>query len=269
MPIEKKDLLEFLGLKEEPENIDAFKEHFSKDFIARSAAPSDPEIVKAAASKLGNVMGKAESMFKQELKYFGIDKVDGDKLEEIIPSGLGALKTQFETLKEKDKKTKDQRFTELETDLNKYKSQFESEKERADKANKLLEEKDKEVSTFKKNWTIEQQLGEVYKAVPFTDDYKNDPIRQKGFQQFLKEEVVFDLDDKGSLIALNKEGKPFTNPAGNVYKTPQEVINEYADKAKIKANNNLNPARQQQHQAAGNGQQQGGNVPVHKYPKRS
>lgn len=267
MPIEKKDLLDFLGLKEEPETIDAFKEAFQKDFIARSAAANDPVIRDAAASKLGNVMGKAESIFKQELKYFGIDKVEGEKLEEIIPFGLGALKTQFETLKAGDKKTKDQKFLEVEAERDKYKTGYETEKQGREAANQLIEQKDKEFNSKIKTITIEQQLGEVFKTIPFTDDYKNDPIRQLGFKNFLANETQFDLNDKGELVILKKDGTPFTNDAKNIHKTPQQIIDEFADKAKYKANNNLNnrpPATVQQPAGAG-----GGNDAVHNYKRKS
>lgn len=270
MPIEKKDLLDFLGLKEEPETIDAFKEAFQKDFIARSAAASDPVIRDAAASKLGNVMGKAESIFKQELKYFGIEKVDGEKLEEIIPSGLGALKTQFETLKAGDKKTKDQKFLEVESDRDKYKTQFESEKERADKANELFEKEKQERAQFEKSWIIKQKFEEdVVKKAPWTDDYRNDEVRQKGFSAILNEKVIWDLDENKSLIGLRREdGKPFTNLAGNKIMTPLEIVVEIGNPAKVIANNSLNnPKPKQPINPQGNGQPESGNV--HNYKRKS
>lgn len=267
MAIETKDIVESLGWDKAPETREEFEQRLKKEFIPRSGAADDPDVYKIVGDKTGKRFGQIETLIRQQAKDLDIEKVEGDKIEEIIPNIFSTIKTNLDTLKSADKKTKSQRESELETDLNKYKSQYETEKQAREKANQLLEEKDKEVTTFKKNWAIEQQLGEVYKSVPFTDDYKNDPIRQKGFKQFLNEEVVFDLDDKGTLIALNKEGKPFTNPAGNNFKSPQEILAEYADKAKVKANNNLNAQRQQQNTQPVNGQ--GGNVAVHNYKKRS
>lgn len=270
MAVEKKDLLEFLGLKEEPENIDAFKEHFSKDFIARSSAADDPDVYKIVGEKTGRRLGQIETLFRQTAREkLGMEKIEGEKLEDIIPVVFELVKVEREKLKDQDKKTKDQKFQEIESDRDKYKSQYEIEKQGREAANKLLEEKDREFNSKLKTVTIEQQLGEVFKAVPFTDDYKNDPIRQKGFKQFLTEEAKFDLNDKGELVILKKDGTPFTNEAKNIHKTPTEVLAEFADKAKVKANNNLNNQRQQQNQQQQNNQNGGGNPPVHKYQKKS
>lgn len=267
MAIEVKDVVESLGWDKAPETRAEFEEKLKKEFIPRSSASDDPDVYKIVGEKTGKRFGQIETLIRQQAKELGVEKIEGEKIEEIIPNIFGTFRTNYEALKAADKKTKSQRESELETDLNKYKSQYETEKQAREKANQLLEEKDKEVSTFKKNWTIEQQLGEVFKAVPFTDDYKNDPIRQKGFKQFLSEEARFDLNENGELVALDKEGKPFTNPTGNKFKTPIEVLSEIADKAKVKANNQLNnrpSVKQQLEQQNGSG-----NVPGHGYKRKS
>lgn len=269
MAFEVKDIVESLGWDKAPETRSEFEEKLKKEFVPRSALKDDPDVFKLVGDQTGKRLGQLDTLIRQQAKEVGVEKIEGEKYEEIIPHIFSTIKTNLEALKSADKKTKDQKFLEVEEERNKYKTQYESKNEMLEKANKLLEEKDKEVTTFKKNWAIEQQLGEIFKAVPFTDDYKNDPIRQKGFQQFLKEEARFDLDENGALIALDKEGKLFTNPTGNKPKTPVEVLTDLADKAKVKANNNLNPKRTSVIEQLEKQNGQSGNVPGHGYKKKS
>lgn len=267
--VEVKDILESLGWDKAPETREEFEQRLKSDFIARSVAHTDPEIQEKAASKMGARIGSIETLFKQGAKELGIEKIEGEKAEDIIKNGLTLFHTKYEEVKNADKKTKSQREEELLGDMNKWKSQYESQKELADKANQLYEKEKTDRANFEKNWIIKQKFeDQVEKKAPWTDDYRNDEVRQKGFSAILNERVKWDLDEAGELIGLKPDGKPYTNPAGNKILSPLEIVVEIGNPAKVIANNNLNNPNRSQQIPKQNGQEQGGNV-QHGYKKKS
>lgn len=246
MAIKVEEVLEFLAIKDTPEDIDKFKEAFSKDFVAKSQALLDPDISAKAASKLGERFGKVEHATRQKFKDFGIDKVEGDKLEEIIESGFATLKTKFEAEKETGKKSKSDREKELETELEKIKGLYGSEKTRADKANELFETEKKGRTEFETNFKIQDQLKGALEKVPFTEEYRTKEYAREGYLTLVAKKMKIALDDKGVAVPLKPDGTPFTNPAGNENKSLVEVLTDFADELKLKANNKTNPAASRQ-----------------------
>lgn len=269
MAFEVKDIVESLGWDKAPETRSEFEEKLKKEFVPRSALKDDPDVFKLVGDQTGKRLGQLDTLIRQQAKEVGVDKIEGEKYEEIIPHIFSTIKTNIATLKEADKKTKDQRYTELETDLNKYKAQFESEKERAEKANQLYEQEKEGRKQFEKNYTIQDQLNKALEKVPFTDEFKTREIMREGFMARLNKRMKLDLNDKGEAIPLTPEGIPFKNPAGNLNKSLVEVLTDFADEDKVKANNNLNNQRQSVKQQMEQANGQSGNVPGHGYKKKS
>lgn len=269
MAFEVKDIVESLGWDKAPETRSEFEEKLKKEFVPRSALKDDPDVFKLVGDQTGKRLGQLDTLIRQQAKEVGVEKIEGEKYEEIIPHIFSTIKTNLEALKSADKKTKDQKFLEVEEERNKYKSQYETQKELADKANQLYEQEKKERAEFQKSWTTNHQHTELKKQVPFTDDFKKDPLQQTGFDVEFEKKYVKDLDDKGNIVYLYREtGKPVTNSTGNQIIPPIQVLTDFAEQMGKKANNNLNPiTRKQEPNPQNNGQ--GGNVPGHGYKKKS
>lgn len=240
MAIKVEEVLEFLAIKDTPEDIDKFKEAFSKDFVAKSQALLDPEISAKASSKLGERIGKTEFASLKQFKEFGIDKVEGDKLEDILDNGFKALKVKFEAEKDAGKKTKSERERDLEEENGKFKTKVESLSGMLDKANQLYESEKKGRAEFETNFKIQDQYKAALGKVPFTEEYKTRDALPDAFLARNERRLKIGLDDNGVAIPLKPDGTPFTNAAGNKNPSLLEVLTDFADQDGFKANNKVN-----------------------------
>ena len=95
--MELAEIKQFLGLPDEVDSLDKFKEHFNSSYISKDKAHLDDTVYNKAA---GDVLRRVGSKVSQNFGDFGIKTTDfeGKNFYEVL-DGLGAsVKTKFQEL---------------------------------------------------------------------------------------------------------------------------------------------------------------------------
>lgn len=208
-------------------------------YIPRAGLADDDTVKELVKNGFGTRMGQLESLtrkaFKEELE---IEELESGPIENMLLDGAKKTKAKMVKLGEDAKKGNDTKLTELTTELGLYKTKYESEKERADKTNGLLKEKEKEFDGFKTNLQMNSIVTDAFKQVPLIPDITE--IQRRGLNDLIREEYEFKVGDGSGEVWDRKTNKPAMNESGNVPIKVHEAISEIADKNGLLKKNNMN-----------------------------
>ena len=229
------EILKITGI--EAKDVEDFKSQFSKDFIARNAVFADPEIQKKLNTEQGERWGKFEHYIKDQFKELGLEEVSGKKAEDVFNAGINGMKALRKSWDEKAEQHDDQKLQTLQTQIDNYKVKLETEKQKAQSANDLLEQhktelekQQNEFAGYKLNIRLNEDFNKTLAEIKFVDSFYADEIERTGFLTALKANYKFSYDDSNDFKAFMPDGKPVTNEAGNKELTAAEVIASFADK---------------------------------------
>lgn len=209
-PDETQEYLKFTGA-DEAENLEKAKENFQKLYISE----------KDHKAKIGKITGSLTAVAKKVFAPFGLTLTDDhfkDKKVEDIFSWAG----------EETKKLVDAKVIELEsltkdTDVGKLNKEWDEKvkaaEKKAEREIKKTQEAVDALSTYKgevsvkeKAVRIENRFDKILQSVP---NLKTDlrPYQLSGFKSQLFEKVIFDYDEQGNEIFIDrKTNEPLKNP---------------------------------------------------------
>lgn len=212
MAIEQKELFEYLGIKEMPETIDAFRKSFDQSYIKKS-----PEVIKQDEDLYPKLLaertGSIETKFRRRLKDLGVDLPKTEtadmKAEEVIELGMKKLETVYSgkisELESQAGKGNDEKVNELKTQLEKAQTKYGDTKG-------LLESVTKEYELFKAE--ADSKIKGVKRQVKFGDAVKSikwksgtDDLKKKGFFAAFDEEHIVDIGDDDEVIVMDRNKK--------------------------------------------------------------
>lgn len=237
MAVETKEILEYLGLKaDDVKDLDTFKTKFDTDFIKQSNITEDLEPVKKI---LGKTFGTLENEIKKVAKNFELDvdfnsedlkgKKVTEKLNFVVSEYANKQKAVISELESKVGQGNDEKVKELEE---KYKKAVSKAKDYEN----LLNTTKTDYETFqqntekeKKNIKLDFFKSQALAKVKFKADINE--YEKEGYISKIEKSLVFDLDENGKLIVLNKDGKriPSTKQTG-AFMEAEEVLQEEAVK---------------------------------------
>jgi len=236
MAITTEELLGTLGI-EGVENIEAFKESFSKTFVSKQLASEDDEI---KSRHIGKFTGIIQNSIK---KSFGLEnkEIEGKKVEEIIELAANSHRLKISELETRIAQTKDEVVAEWQTKAEKYKSDSTSYKEQNEGLQKALEENSTRFESEKRGWVINQKYGDIYKeaTASFSEETKSDLLKIEGYNSLISKKYKFELDENSELSVFDIEGKRIQNPNKlGAFMTAKEVLlREATDNKMVKMNN--------------------------------
>jgi len=244
--MELQQILDFMGFKEAPADIEAFKAEFGKNYIGKNIAAKDPEIRSKVA---GEVLGAATVLAKREFGLEGEDLKD-KKLEEVLQLGLEKQKNLMDELKAAASKGDDEKVKALQDQLESVKKQAKEEADLRKSIAQQLEESQKNFTSEIKKFKVDSTLGQIESKMPWLPTSPVVEVAKEGFKSVLQKKYIFDLDEKGEAIVTDKEGNRIPNESKNDFLKPEDVIKMEADKAGLLAKSNGKPDQKQQFQAA-------------------
>ena len=212
MPIDQKEVLEYLGIKDAPENLEAFRKSFDASYIKKS-----PDVIKQDEELYGKLLGEkiggVSTKLRRGLKQIGIELSDPDvkdkKIEEIIEMGLKKASEHFggkiTELEGQVGKGNDEKVTELQKQLEKIQGKYTDLKGLHDNTMQEYETSKATWATEKKGIKKQVQFGEAIKGIKWKSGITD--IEKKGFFATFDEEHTVDLDDKDTPEVFDKSGK--------------------------------------------------------------
>lgn len=241
MPVEAKEVFEYLGIKpEDVKDLDTFKTKFDSEFIKQSMINEDSEPVKKI---LGKTYNKIEADIKKLQKDFEVDvdfdsddykglKKVSDKFVFIASKIDGKHKSTIAELTEKAGKGNDEKVRELEEKYTKAIS-------KAKDYETLLKKTGEEFETYKQTATEKEKSvkldfykSEALAKVKFKADINE--FEKEGYLSKIEKTYKFDLDENGKAIILDKEGKRIPNPkVSSSFMEIADVLQEEAVKGKL------------------------------------
>lgn len=232
--MELAEIKQFLGLPDEVDSLDKFKEHFNSSYISKDKAHLDDTVYNKAA---GDVIRKVSSKVAQNFGDFGVKTTDfeGKNFYEVLEGLAGTVKTRVQELQEAQGKP-DKRYQDLETQFNTIKQEKDQYKSKLDEVvgqfDQFKAQKDNEVKT----WKVGIKLNETKSKIPFVDGLTE--LQRKGFESVLSE-YQFDLDEQDNLIVKDKSGNfvPSKQKAGS-FADAFEVLDSLAEANGVKKKNN-------------------------------
>jgi hypothetical protein len=250
MAITPEDALEVTGFKavdlESYESAEDFKKAYEQKFIARSAITEDGDLMKELA---GRINGPYESAIRKTIKESGIEidnkDLNGLQIPEIfkavVDKGFVPLREQLAAFQESGSGGGDEV---MKKELGKWKEKAEKFNSQATEYKelhtKLTDELEQVKSGFeneKKSIKIETQVSDIFGKIKFKtgglSPEATDMIK-KGFQNEVKSNFKFDLDDAGKLVILSSDGKKVTDKkeSGKILE-PFDAVKNFAVDNKI------------------------------------
>lgn len=262
--MELKEVAEYLGLKEDDiKTMDDFKAKFDTTFIRTSAINEDFEPVKKI---VGKIYGTLENEIKKVAKAneleldFDSDELKGKKVTEKLKFAFeqytGKTKTIIEELTTKASQGNDDKVKEWEKKYEKLNTKFTETdgllKTTTSEFNQFKEIKERDI----KNIHLNIKKDDIFKTAKFIPEVNE--YTKKGFINEFQEKYSLDLDETGTPIITDKEGKRIPNPkvTGSFY-DPADLLKEEMVKAKLYALNDdggKKKPEQRQQQQQQNGQ---------------
>lgn len=241
MPIETKEVLEFLGYKPEDfKELADLKTKFDAEFIRTSAITEDSEPVKKI---LGKTFGTLENEIKKVAKGFDIvidfegadyqaNKKVADKFKFVLNTHNEASKLIIDDLTAKAGLGNDEKIKDLTTKIEKH-------QQKTKDLQALLDSTKGEYETFKttketeiKNTKLNVHKSEIFskaKFIPDTNDFT-----KKGFLDTFQEKYKIDLDENDKPVIMDKAGnRLISTKVSGTHKTVDEVLEEELINAKL------------------------------------
>ena len=233
-----------LGLPETAfEDEKKFDEAFNDSktgYIARAKAVEDEGIAKHFNDHVGKRMGALEVLTRKAFKEgLGIEELESGTLEKMLEDGADKAKALLTKWGEDSKKNNDTRITELTSEVGSYKTKWESEKERAEKANQLLATTQGEFENYKTNLKSTQLFQSELGKIELIPDMSE--LQKKGYHTLIAEAYEFKLDKDGEALEVYHKGqtKWAKNEAGNQNLTVEEALKALAEKNGLLRKNNI------------------------------
>lgn len=239
MPIELKEVAEYLGITGEIKDLDGFKTAFEKDFIKQSAITEENESVKKI---LGKTFGTLENEIKKVAKGYELEvdfeaeelkgKKVTDKLKYVVSELDKKNKTIIDDLTIKAGQGNDEKAKEWEEKATKAISKAKDFENLLKTTKTELEtvqsNSQKEIKNIKLDIFKTQALGKVKFKADIND------IEKEGYMSIIQKNYVFDLDEAGKPVILDKENKRIPNPKVNgTFMDIEEVLQTEAVKNKL------------------------------------
>lgn len=243
MAITAKEVLELFGFEGDAENatIEELEQFKDTTYIGRKIAATDPDIISQAT---GRVTGAALTAAKRGAKSLGIeinpDDIKGMKIEETIDFINEKVAAKLQSLEETAKSGNDKKANEalaaLEDWKKKYKEIEELSENRLNELNTIKQNAASEI----KNYKISDKFGKIKSSIPFSENANE--LTLKGFDNHLKENFIYELDENENPVMLSKDGSRIISANKIDFETPENIIKREADKFGILKKNNANPA---------------------------
>lgn len=234
MPLEAKEILDYLGIKiEDTKTVDEFKTSFDKDFIKQSMITEDSEPVKKIVGKIyGTLENEIKKIAKEveldidfEAEDFKLLKKVNEKFKFVTGKVEDKYKNTISDLTIKASQGNDDKVKEWE---DKYKKAEDKLKEKNTLFNSLKGEYDSyKVDTENKikNSTLNIHKKEIFGKAKFAEGTKD--LEKKGFWTTIGEKYIIDIDENETPIILNsKREKIVSKKTAGTFMTPEEVIEE-------------------------------------------
>lgn len=226
---ELQKLLDYVGIEAETE--DDFKKSFDEKFMSKEAHKTD----------IGQRFTNIDSAFLETYKLID-PSISSRKMAAVrFEDNLTNFKEKLvSVLKEKDDAAKSGNDKKV-NDLTKLLEDKEKSLSAYIEANENLKS---EFESFKtdseskfKNYKLSDRYNKVKSQIAFVDNA--DRFKMRGYEDTLKEEYLFDLDENDELIVKGKDGKPVANKskAGH-FLSPKEVMEMMAEEAELLKKNN-------------------------------
>lgn len=232
--MELAEVKQFLGLPDDVDSLDKFKEHFNTTYVNKDKAHLD-ETIKSKAT--GDVLRRISSKVANELSDYGIKTTDFEEkpFEDVIKIAAGNIKTKITELSEMGGKP-DARIKTLEDDLTKLKTEKEQIKLQwettANEFNTFKQEKDNEIKT----WKINNIVKDAKSKIPFVDGMTE--IQRTGFETVVNTNYVFDLDGDNVVVKDTKGNFVPSKQKAGQFASVEEVLDMVADSNGLKKKNN-------------------------------
>jgi hypothetical protein len=240
MPIELKQVIEFLGYKpEEIKELDDLKGKFEAEFVRTSAINEEFEPVK-------KLIGQAYGSFDSDLVKVGkandiaVTEIEGwkeakikDKLKLLTSELVKSKEAIIKDLTVKASQNNDEKLNEITAAL-------EKEKQKRKDTEGLLQNVSKEFDESKagyegklKNIKLDTLRSNALSQIKWIDGVSE--LQTKGFNSIINEKYKFDLDEAGNkLVVTDAEGKQIQNPkVTGTFKSAEEVLVEEAVKLSL------------------------------------
>lgn len=242
MPIESKDVLEYLNL-DGVDKLEDFRSKFESTYIKKtpSAIKEDKELY---GSIVGKLTGSIRTSFLRDMKKEGVEIKDEEikdlEIEKIIDTGVGKLKEIYSGQIEEAKKNAGKPSEELEKawneKLTKKDDKIRDLQNLLDTTKKEFEHKEAEFNGKIKNTILNTRKTDLWREAKWSSEA--DELKKKGFQAVFSEKYKLDLDENENLEIFNTKGERIPNPKKNgTFKTPLEVLEEEGLTAKVWAAN--------------------------------
>jgi hypothetical protein len=234
----------YLGYKEDQfKDIDSFKEQYNKDFIKRSIAEKDDEIITKITGKFaGSTLTAIKRMAKAANITLEKDIIENKKIEDIIDhigehmgKSIDGVKTEYET---KLKATETEAVKE-------WKEKFEKLNEKhkdTDNLVKTMKDQLKNSESEYKTKLKQYKIGDTYKSALSQIKFAStvDELKRKGFESLLSEKYELDVDETDAVFIKDKSsGGRIPNPAKNgEFLGVADVISFEAEKNNMIQKNN-------------------------------
>lgn len=245
MPIESKEILDYLGL-ESVEKLEDFREKFDPVFVRKAAIKDDKEL---HASLIGKVLGSSRTTIVNKLKEDGIEFEPGEiaemkeskiPVEQIFEKGITKLKNHYQAQLDAVKANVGKPSEELEKawqeKIHKAESKAKDYEARWETAKKEFEAKEVEFNGKLKGTILDTRKADLERDFKWSSDA--DELKKEGFKSVMAKKYKLDLDESGTLEIFNSKGERIPNPKKNgTFKTPLEVFEEEGLAAKVWAAN--------------------------------
>lgn len=217
MPIEAKDILDYLGI-DGVEKMEDFRGKFEPSYIKKSMIDSDDEI---KGSLFGKVAGTLETEVKSELKKVGVELADGEfkgmKIEKVVATGLQKLNDYYagkiKEISETAGKGSDEKYKALEEKYQKLEGKYKDTDNLLKQSTETWNKKESEFNQSIKNVKLQHQLGREYEGIKWKSGITE--IEKKGFHAHIGEKYKIDFDEKEILIPLTTDGHRIPDPKKN------------------------------------------------------
>jgi hypothetical protein len=231
------ELKEYLGVENDFDSVEQFKEYFSNEFIRKKDTPDPKAMFGKRFGEMGVQFRKAfrekynldipnseyENKVFEDFILESIDKIVGEK-----EAKLKDLETQItapnEALKEWESK-----YTSLEK---RYKEDKNALKSVMDEYNQYKEVKNNEFKTFK----VSLKEKDIFSKIPFRSDLKE--VERIGFDNLLKTKYKFDVTENDEFIVTDSQGNRIPNPKTvGTYLSPEDIVKTEAITNKLISEN--------------------------------
>jgi hypothetical protein len=232
MPLEPKQILEFLGVPDTIEDIDGVKEYVQSNYFtsAQLEDPKDPIHKKYVHSIVGKMAGTTMQSLTKTIKSFDAElspeEVKDLGIEKVVELGV-----------RKVAELKDKKIAELTSQLSQgsdekvkeYQTKLEKATQRERELQDLLTTNENRFKDFEhkhitelKGTKLQTKKDELFKQAKIS---KASELEREGFFAHLEKNFKFDLSDNGDLEVFTATGERIKHDKVNAkHKSPFEVV---------------------------------------------